>query len=108
MNDEGSIAPEQRIMDDLRTLIGEGESMLRGAASDAATMTADARDRLVEQLESARARLEALERAANKRARDAARATDTYVHDHPWQAVGIGVGVGVGVGLIVGLLISRK
>jgi ElaB/YqjD/DUF883 family membrane-anchored ribosome-binding protein len=33
----------------------------------------------------------------------AARATDEYVHDHPWRAVGIAAGVG----LVVGMLISR-
>ena len=34
----------------------------------------------------------------------AARATDDYVHDHPWKAVG----VAAGVGLLIGLLLNRK
>ena len=34
----------------------------------------------------------------------AARATDDYVHDNPWQAIGI---AGV-TGLLLGLLISRR
>ena len=34
----------------------------------------------------------------------AARATDEYVHENPWRAVGIGAGVG----LIIGLLIGRR
>ena len=29
---------------------------------------------------------------------------DDYVHDHPWQAVG----VAAGVGLLIGLLLNRK
>jgi ElaB/YqjD/DUF883 family membrane-anchored ribosome-binding protein len=33
-----------------------------------------------------------------------ARATDDYVHEHPWRAVG----AAAGVGLIIGLLISRR
>jgi ElaB/YqjD/DUF883 family membrane-anchored ribosome-binding protein len=37
------------------------------------------------------------------RAKQAAKATDDYVHENPWKAVGIGAGVG----LIVGMLISR-
>jgi ElaB/YqjD/DUF883 family membrane-anchored ribosome-binding protein len=37
-------------------------------------------------------------------ARDAARATDDYVHDNPWQAIG----VAAAVGFLVGLVISRR
>jgi ElaB/YqjD/DUF883 family membrane-anchored ribosome-binding protein len=38
------------------------------------------------------------------RSKDAARATDVYVKENPWQSAGIAAGVG----LLVGLLISRK
>ena len=38
------------------------------------------------------------------KAKEAARATDDFVHEHPWKAVGIGAAVGV----IVGMLISRR
>ena len=37
-------------------------------------------------------------------ATDAARATDTYVHDNPWKSVATGAAIGV----IVGLLIARR
>lgn len=35
------------------------------------------------------------------RARHAARATDDWVHDEPWKAIGIAAAVGLGVGLLV-------
>jgi ElaB/YqjD/DUF883 family membrane-anchored ribosome-binding protein len=35
-------------------------------------------------------------------ARKAATATDTYVHEQPWQAVGIGAAVGVLLGFVLG------
>ena len=38
------------------------------------------------------------------RTRAAAKATDEYVHAHPWKAIG----VGAGVGLVIGLLIGRR
>jgi ElaB/YqjD/DUF883 family membrane-anchored ribosome-binding protein len=97
-------APEQRLADDLRTLIEEGEALLRGVASEADALGADAQQRLAEQLESARVRLAELEKVATERTKAAAKATDDWVHDNPWQAVGIGVGVG----LVVGLLIGRR
>ena len=36
--------------------------------------------------------------------KQAARVADDYVHDKPWQAIGIAAGVG----LIIGLLIGRR
>ncbi|HJX57849.1 MAG TPA: hypothetical protein VJ325_03945 [Thiobacillus sp.] len=38
------------------------------------------------------------------RTRATARATDEYVHTHPWQSMG----AAVGVGLVIGLLIGRR
>jgi len=38
------------------------------------------------------------------RAKAAARATDEYVHDNPWQAIGIGAAIG----FLVGLVVSRR
>ena len=36
--------------------------------------------------------------------KEAARATDEYVHEHPWQAVG----AAAGVGFLIGMLIARR
>ena len=36
--------------------------------------------------------------------KEVARATDDYVHEHPWRAVG----TAAGIGLVIGLLISRR
>ena len=39
--------------------------------------------------------------AVLEKGKAAARATDDYVHDHPWKAVGIAAAVGFVLGLIV-------
>jgi ElaB/YqjD/DUF883 family membrane-anchored ribosome-binding protein len=62
-----------------------------------------ARERIQENLAAAKDRLIAAEQAVVVKAKQAARATDDYVHENPWRAVGIGAGVG----LIIGMLISR-
>ena len=36
--------------------------------------------------------------------RQAAKATDHWVHDNPWKAIGVAAGVGV----LIGLLINRR
>jgi ElaB/YqjD/DUF883 family membrane-anchored ribosome-binding protein len=61
-----------------------------------------------EKVTAARARLEASLAEAREtvvlRGREAARATDRYVHDNPWTAIG----ASAGVGLLIGLLIGRR
>jgi ElaB/YqjD/DUF883 family membrane-anchored ribosome-binding protein len=39
-----------------------------------------------------------------ERARQAARYTDDYVHENPWNAIGIAAGIG----LLLGILMSRR
>jgi ElaB/YqjD/DUF883 family membrane-anchored ribosome-binding protein len=52
----------------------------------------------------AKLRLQEMQADAVARARDAARATDDYVHDNPWQAVG----AAAAVGFVVGMLMTRR
>jgi ElaB/YqjD/DUF883 family membrane-anchored ribosome-binding protein len=37
----------------------------------------------------------------------AAESTDDYVHDKPWQAIGIGMGLGIGLGVGLGILLGN-
>jgi ElaB/YqjD/DUF883 family membrane-anchored ribosome-binding protein len=55
-------------------------------------------------LRAARYKLEDAEAAIRDKAREAARATDDYVHENPWRSIG----VAAGAGLLVGLLIGRR
>lgn len=55
-------------------------------------------------LEKGVQRLEHVQAVAVERGKEAATATDDYVHDHPWRSVGIAAAVGV----VVGLWIARR
>nr|WP_269466328.1 DUF883 domain-containing protein [Pandoraea vervacti] len=55
-------------------------------------------------LEQAREKASDLQVVVVEKSRQAARATDDYVHDHPWQAAAVGTGIGV----VIGLLLNRK
>jgi ElaB/YqjD/DUF883 family membrane-anchored ribosome-binding protein len=94
----------ERIVDDLRRVVEDAETLLRQTANLAGDGIEDARERATDSLRSARERISALEDEVLGKARDAARQTDRYVRDNPWQSVGIAAGVG----LILGVLISRR
>jgi ElaB/YqjD/DUF883 family membrane-anchored ribosome-binding protein len=106
MNDATQLPQDgqKRLAEDFKTVVKDAEELLRHAARDAGDGYNEARARLEQSLKTARAELETMEKAMLDGTRRAARATDSYVHDHPWEAVGIGAGVG----LLLGLLIGRK
>ena len=53
-------------------------------------------------LQAARVRLVQAEEVLVAKTKAAARATDAYVHESPWVAVGVAAGMGVLVGLLLG------
>lgn len=98
---------KEKLIKDLQLVVSDAEELLRLTASQAGEKLNEkvsvARERVQESLVSAKARLAVAEEAMIERTREAARATDEYVHENPWRAVGIAAGVG----LVVGMLISR-
>jgi len=78
--------------------------MLKKASNETGDRARDLRAQVEAKLLAAKLRLQEMQGDAVDRARDAARATDDYVHDNPWQAVG----VGAAVGFVVGMLMTRR
>lgn len=65
---------------------------------------ARAKERLSERVAAARESIAAVGDEVADRARKTARDTNHYVHEHPWQAVGIGAALG----LLIGVLVARR
>ena len=95
---------KDKLVADLRVVVADAEELLRATASQAGEKVAAARERIQASLASAKLKLTDAERAAVEQARKAARATDEYVHENPWRAVGIAAVAG----LVLGVLISRR
>jgi ElaB/YqjD/DUF883 family membrane-anchored ribosome-binding protein len=93
-----------KLVDGLKSAIGEAESWIRDAAERGEEAISETRARFDETLRTAKNDLRKLEDSVIAHSRSAAECTDAYVQDNPWRAVGIGAAVGV----LVGLLISRQ
>ena len=94
----------ESLVDDLAAVLAEAEEMLRRAAAETGDKARDLRSQVETNLLRAKLRLQEIEGEAVDRAKVAARATDDYVRDNPWRAVG----VAAAVGLAVGLLLNRR
>lgn len=94
----------EKLASDMRIVIADAEELLRATAGQVGEKAVVARERIQESLRAAKDKLSRAEEAVIDKTKAAARATDDYVHDHPWGAVGIAAAVG----LVIGMLISRR
>lgn len=97
-------AAKDKLVTDFRAVIGDTEELLRATASQTGERVSAARERVEERLRAAREELAELQASAAQRAKQAAHATDEYVHEHPWQSVG----VAAAVGFLLGMLTARR
>jgi ElaB/YqjD/DUF883 family membrane-anchored ribosome-binding protein len=104
MNSPENVVTKEKLVQDLKIVISDAEDLLRATASQAGEKVAAAREKIQDSLHRAKVKLSEVEDVIVDRSKQAARATDEYVHDHPWRAVGIAAGIG----FIVGLLIGRR
>jgi ElaB/YqjD/DUF883 family membrane-anchored ribosome-binding protein len=93
-----------KLMGDLRAVLEDAEALLSATAGQAGERIQKARERATETVRVARERLVDTQEEVTRRARAAAKETDAYVRDNPWQAVGIAAGVA----FIIGVLVSRR
>ncbi len=97
-------ATTDKLMGDLRAVLEDAEALLSATAGQAGERIQKARERATETITAARERLVDAQEEVTKRAREAARDTDRYVRDNPWQAVGIAAGIA----FVIGVLVSRR
>lgn len=89
---------------DMKTLVKDAQELFLEAAQVSGDKAEELRAKGLVLLDSAMEKAQELQAIAVEKGKVAAHATDEFVHEHPWKAVGIAAGVG----LLLGLLISRK
>jgi ElaB/YqjD/DUF883 family membrane-anchored ribosome-binding protein len=90
----------EKLLQDLRAVVRDGEELLKSGAQELGERGAAARERLAAALEAAKETGRKLE----ARARAGARAADVMIRENPYQSIGIGFGLG----LVIGVLINRR
>lgn len=93
-----------KLMEDLRLVVADAEELLRATAGQAGEKVAAARERAGQSIDAAKVRISQAGYAAVDQTRVAVKATDEYVHENPWTAVGVAAAVGI----VLGVLMSRK
>ncbi len=93
-----------KVVQDLRLVVADTEELLKATASQTGERISAAREKAEESLKHAREMLDDAQAAMIQRAKHAAKATDTFVHENPWQSIGAAAVAGV----LIGALIARR
>ena len=95
---------KERFAADVNAVLMDAEELLRQAGQATGEEAKQLRARAQAAIGRAKDSLLDLEHRAVAQTKAAAHATDTWVHEHPWTAVGIAAGVA----FLVGLVVNRK
>ena len=93
-----------KVVDDFNTIVNDAEALLQATAHVSGEGFAAQRTKFTEKLNLAKTRLADAEQLVVEKAKQAALATDHYVHDNPWTAVG----VAAAVGMLIGFLAAKR
>lgn len=95
---------KNQVASEYNTLVSSAEELLKSTATYSGETLNAARAKFQDTLDQFKGRISDAQSAATEKFTQAAKATDTYVHDNPWKIVGIAAVVGV----ILGILMNRK
>jgi len=93
---------KDKLIEDLKVVAQDVEDLLKATATQTSEKVTAARARAEESLRAVKMSLEDAGDAVAARTRAAQQATERYVRDNPWQAVGIAAGVGFLIGYLIG------
>jgi ElaB/YqjD/DUF883 family membrane-anchored ribosome-binding protein len=93
-----------QLVAEFKAVIADAEALIKATANQGGEKVELLRAQAENSLSSAKEKLEDLHEDLVEKGREAVKATDDYVQENPWKAVGIAAGVG----LVIGLLVSRR
>ncbi|MBC3885371.1 DUF883 family protein [Undibacterium griseum] len=93
---------KDQLMHDLNQVIRDAEELLKNTEQQSGEGFKSAKARFEHTLKNAKAEVERIEDLVVTRTKEAAKATDVYVKENPWQSAGIAAGVGLLLGLLIG------
>lgn len=104
MNGNGVDASKEQLISDLKVVLTETNELLKQVGASSVSELSDARKAIDGKLAEGRAKLRAVRESVVDRVRGTVDASDDYIRDHPWKALGV---VAAG-GILVGLLLTRR
>lgn len=93
-----------QLVAEFKTVIADAEALIKATANQGGEKVEQLRTQAESSLAAAKVKIDDLHEDLVEKGREAVKATDDYVQENPWKAVGIAAGLG----LVIGLLVSRR
>jgi len=90
------------IRDDLKTLMKDAQLLFAEAAKVGGTKSEELQAKAMKLLDHAISEAQHLKQIGAEKGKIIVDETDTYVHEHPWRAVGVAAAAGVLIGMLIG------
>ena len=109
-SNQNAAVTREKLVEDFKVLKDDVQELLKATASVVGEKASEARVKVQESLKVAQEKLADATETVKAKGKIAIAATDDYVHDNPWKAVGIATGVGflLGIGFAAGTFLRRR
>lgn len=98
------MATMNSLVDDFSAMLGEADALLKQAGSGTQEQAVALQAEIEAKLLAAKLQFQQLEGRAAESAKAIQVATNNYVHENPWQSMGIAAAIG----FLAGVLIARR
>ncbi len=98
------LSSKEKLVNDFEAAVADADELLKATANLGGDKLAELREKTEKSLKLAKASIANAQSVVIAKTKEAAHATDDYVHDHPWKSVG----TATAIGLVIGLLIGRR
>lgn len=95
---------KQQLIADFKVVVADAEALIQATAAQGGEILTNARTKAAESLRMAKQKMDEAQTALAAKTRVATDATDEYVRENPWEAVGIAAAAG----LLAGILLARR
>jgi len=102
------VVSKDKLISEFNAVVAETEQLLQSVANGSGEIAGSLRESVEESLAIAKGHLRTLRQTATDKTLAAAHATDEYVHDNPWQSIGMVAGVSLLLGAVLGAALARR
>ena len=88
-------------MNEVKSILAQAEDLLRQAAGTSGVQAAELREKAMALLEQVKAQTSVLQEQAVQKAKEAGAATEEFVRENAWKAVGMAAGLGLLLGAML-------
>jgi ElaB/YqjD/DUF883 family membrane-anchored ribosome-binding protein len=102
MDNLSSQMHKSQLVGDIKEVMLDAEALLAATVDTGDKKLAEIRAKSEQSLSRVRAKLDDLQTDALLSVKAATKATNVYVHEKPWRAIGFAASLGVVIGLLIG------